>query len=102
MVMVLPQYNRVDCIYNRELNRVWGRGGARRAFLQIRHQHRDQEIMFQTSEQGGLVTDILPGSWVGVAGARPGTRGEREEFSTAMRRQAARSHENIEEIIAYL
>ena len=63
--------------------------------------------MFHTSEQGGgLVIDILPGSWVGVAGARPGTRGanrkEREEFSTPMRRQAARSHENIEEIIAYL
>ena len=50
--------------------------------------------------------DILPGSWVGVAGARPRTRGanrkEREEFSIPMRRQAARSHENIEEIIAYL
>ena len=61
--------------------------------------------MFQTSEQGGgLVIYILPGSWVGVAGARPGTRGanrgEREEFRSAMRRQAARSHENIEEIIA--
>ena len=65
--------------------------------------------MFQTSEQGGgLVIYILPGSWVGVAGARPGTRGanrgerEREEFRSAMRRQAARSHENIEEIISYL
>ena len=48
--------------------------------------------------------DILPGSWCGVAGAGPGTRGanrgEREEFRSAMRRQAARSHENIEEIIA--
>ena len=63
--------------------------------------------MFQTSEQGGgLVIYILPGSWVGVAGARPGTRGanrgEREEFSTAMRRQAAKSHENIEGIIVLL
>ena len=46
--------------------------------------------------------DILPGSWVGVAGARGANRKEREEFSTRMRRQAARSHENIEEIIAYL
>ena len=44
--------------------------------------------------------DILPGSWVGVAGARGANRKEREEFSTPMRRQAARSHENIEEIIA--
>ena len=49
--------------------------------------------------------DILPGSWCGVAGARPGTRGanrgerEREEFRSAMRRQAARSHENIEAVI---
>ena len=56
--------------------------------------------------------NILPGSWAGVAGARPGTRGanrganrgkrEREEFRSAMRKQAARSHENIEEIISYL
>ena len=63
--------------------------------------------MFHTSEQGGgLVIDILSGSWVVVAGARPGTRGanrgEGEEFSTAMRRQATKSHENIEGIIALL
>ena len=32
-------------------------------------------------------------------GTRGANRGEREEFRTAMRRQAARSHENIEKII---
>ena len=44
-----------------------------------------------------------------MVGARPGTIGapreresKREEFRSAMRRPAARSHENIEEIIAYL
>ena len=45
--------------------------------------------------------DILPGSWGANRGERESER-EREEFRSAMRRQAARSHENIEEIIAYL
>ena len=63
-----------------------------------------EEIMHLASEGGGLLLDILPGSWAGGAGARPGTRGAnrggREEFRSAMRRQAARSHENIEAVIA--
>ena len=65
-----------------------------------------EEIMFLAGDQGGaVVMDILPGDrpYTGAGGARVGTRGanrgEREEFRTAMRRQAARSHENIEKII---
>ena len=67
-----------------------------------------EEIMFLAGDQGGaVVMDILPGDrdrgYTGAAGARVGTRGanrgEREEFRAAMRRQAARSHENIENII---
>ena len=65
--------------------------------------------MFLASEQGGgLLLDILGtgpghGGTVAAAGSRPGTRGakrgEREEFKNAMRRQAARSNESIEQII---
>jgi len=68
-----------------------------------------QEVMFLASEQGGgLLLDILgtgpgQGGTVAAAGSRPGTRGanrgEREEFKNAMRRQAARSNESIEQII---
>ena len=60
--------------------------------------------MFLASEQGGNLTmEILRGSsYTGAGGARPGTRGanrgEREEFKSAMRRQAARSHESVEDI----
>ena len=61
------------------------------------------EVMHLASEQGGgVVMDILPGGVAG-GGARPGTRGanrgEKEEFRSAMRRQAARSHEPVQDII---
>ena len=110
--MVLLQYNWADCTDNRELfyhllNRVRGKEGFTYPLFckYVINIEMLEEIMFLASEQGGgLVMDILPGSWAGGAGARPGTRGanrgEREEFRSAMRRQAARSHENIEEIIA--
>ena len=110
--MVLLQYNWTDCTDNRELfyhllNRVRGKEGFTYPLFckYVINIEMLEEIMFLASEQGGgLVMDILPGSWAGGAGARPGTRGanrgEREEFRSAMRRQAARSHENIEQIIA--
>jgi len=66
-----------------------------------------EEIMFLASEQGGgLVMDIVPGSGnssIGSGTARMGTRGanrgEREEFRSAMRKQAARSHESVDRLI---
>ena len=110
--MVLLQYNWTECTDNRELfyhllNSVRGKDGFTYPLFckYVINIEMLEEIMFLASEQGGgLVMDILPGSWAGGAGARPGTRGanrgEREEFRSAMRRQAARSLENIEDIIA--
>ena len=108
--MVLLQYNWSDCADNRELfyyllNRVKGKEGFTYPLFckYVINIEILEEIMHLASEGGGLLLDILPGSWAGGAGARPGTRGAnrggREEFRSAMRRQAARSHENIEAVI---
>ena len=107
--IVLLQYNWYDCHDNRELffhllNRVRGKDGFTYPLFckYVVNIEMLEEIMFLASEQGGSVTmDIIPGYQGG--GARPGTRGanrgEREEFRAAMRRQASRSHESIENIV---
>lgn len=110
--MVLLQHNWEDCHDNRELfyhllNRVRGKDGFTYPLFCKYIINIDilQEVMFLASEQGGNLTmEILPGSsYTGAGGARPGTRGanrgEREEFKSAMRRQAARSHESVEDIV---
>ena len=105
--MVLLQVNWAD---NRELfyhllNRVRGKEGFSYPLFckYVINIEILEEVMYLASEAGGgVVMDILPG-YSGGGGARPGTRGanrgEREEFRSAMRRQAQRSHENIENII---
>jgi len=60
-----------------------------------------EELTFlSTPRGGGLQIDITPGS---KPAARPGTRGanrgEKEDFKMAMKRQATRSHENVEKLI---
>ena len=110
--MVLLQYNWGEGQDNKELfyhliNRVRGKDGFSYPLFckYVINIEMLEEVMFLASEQGGgVVMDIVPGSsYGGGGGARPGTRGanrgEREEFRAAMRRQAARSHESVEDII---
>ena len=108
--MVLLQYNWAESQDNKELfyhliNRVRGKDGFTYPLFckYVINIEMLEEVMFLASEQGGgVVMDILPGGVAG-GGARPGTRGanrgEKEEFRSAMRRQAARSHEPVQDII---
>ena len=113
--MVLLQYNWAESQDNKELfyhliNRVRGKDGFTYPLFckYVINIEMLEEVMFLASEQGGgVVMDIVPGSSYGggggSGGARPGTRGanrgEKEEFRAAMRRQAARSHESVEDVI---
>merc|ERR1719474_100011 len=60
-----------------------------------------EELTFlSTPRGGGLVLDITPGTRGPVRpGTRGANRGEKEDFKLAMKKQALRSHENVDKLI---